>query len=195
MIERINLLPAKHRGQPAIGRETRWFLLALALVVALLAGLTACEGVRRGTLQRRRTELINTRDRLLGELQIATAVVGRMQSLANEKAAMQARLESLGALQEGRRSWSELLVRISRVTPEGLWLTSLGSDLKGEGGPTALGLRFQGQALSHERVSELLAALERDPSFQEVLLVSTTKGTFEDREVVDFTLSCQVRVL
>lgn len=195
MIERINLLPARQRDRSAAGSEARWFLLALALAMALLVVMGTWEVVHRNALERRRGELLEARDRVQAEIQLASAAMGRINSLAGEKAALQARLEALGSVQRDRRSWSELLVRISRITPEGLWLTTLGSDQLGEGAQAALGLRFQGRALSHERISELLGALERDPSFQEVLLISTARGTYLERDVVDFTLSCRVRAL
>lgn len=193
MIERINLLPSKQHGRPATGSETRWFFLALAVAAVLVAALGTREILRRGTLEKRRNELVGERDRLLAEQQSATAAVGRRQTLTGEKAALQARLDALAALQQGRRPWSELLVRISRLMPEGLWLTSLGSTVQGDGAQSALGLRFQGKAVSHDRVSELLGALEQDQVFQGVELTSTAKGTYLDREVVDFNISCRVR--
>jgi Tfp pilus assembly protein PilN len=193
MIDRINLLPSQQRNRAAAGAESGWFLLALGLAVAVLAVLGAREIALRGTLEQRRGEIIDERDRLTVEQQTATAAVGRLQSLAAEKAALQGRLDALAALQQGRRSWSELLVRIGQLTPEGLWLTAVESVVQGGGGQPPLVLRFQGKALSHDRVSELIGTLERDQDFQGVELISTAKGTYLDREVVDFNLTCQVR--
>jgi len=194
MIDRINLLPSHQRDRAATGAEIGWFLLALGLAVAVPAILGTWEILRRDTLEKRRNEIVNDRGRLTVEQQTANAALGRLTALANEKAALQARLDALAALQQGRRSWSELLVRISRLTPEGLWLTTLESDEQGGGGQTPLVLHFQGKALTHERISELLGTLERDPEFQDVVLISTAKGQHLDREVVDFNLSCQARV-
>lgn len=193
MIDRINLLPSQHRHRVAAESENAWFLLALALVVVVLAMLGAWEIVQRGTVEKRRNEIVNDRDRLTAEFQTATIAAGRLRSLTEEKAALQARLDALAALQQGRRLWSELLIRIGRLTPEGLWLTAVATAGPGVGGQTPLVLNFQGKALSHERISELLGTLERDQEFQDVILISTTKGTYLDREVVDFNLSCQVK--
>lgn len=193
MIDRINLLPSQQRSRTATGAESVWFLLALGLAVAALAMLGAREIVQRGRLEKLRNEIVNDRDRLTVEQQTAAAAVGRLTSLANEKAALQARLDTLAALQQGRRLWSELLVRISQLTPEGLWLTAVESGAQGGGAQTPLALIFRGKAISHARISELLGTLERDQDFQQVELISTVKGTYLDREVVDFNLSCQVR--
>lgn len=193
MIDRINLLPSQQRNRTAAGSEIGWFLLALGLAAAVLAVLGTREILQRGTLEKRRVELIGDRDRLTAEQQTATTAVGRLTSLAEEKAALQSRLDALAALQQGRRSWSELLVRISRLTPEGLWLTAIESVVEAGGGQSPLVLQFQGKAISHGRISELLGTLERDQVFQEVALISTAKGTYLDREIVDFSLSCQLR--
>ena len=193
MIDRINLLPSRKSDRGAAGPEIRWFLLALGLAVAVIAGLGAKEIVQRGTLERRRNDITNERDRLTVEQLAASTAVGRLTALTDQKAALQARLDALAAVQQGRRSWSELLVRISRLTPDGLWFTAVESIVAGAGGKVPLVLRFQGKALSHERISELLGTLERDQDFQQVELISTGKGTYLGREVVDFNLSCQVR--
>lgn len=193
MIERINLLPSKQHGRSASAAEVRWFLVALAIAAVLIAVLGTREILRRGALERRRDELIGERNRLLAKQQIATAAVGRLQTLVGEKTALQARLDALAAIQQGRKSWAELLVRISRLTPDGLWLVSLNSARQGDGASGTIGLRFQGKALAHDRVSELLGSLERDQVFQEVELISTAKGTYLDREVVDFNLSCRIK--
>lgn len=192
MIDRINLLPSRNRSRGTVGPEFHWFLLALGLALAMLAVLGAREIVRSGTLEKRLSEIVNDRDRLMAEQNAASSIVGRLKALADEKAALQARLDALAALQQGRRSWSELLARISRLTPEGLWLTAVKSIVADNGGPAPLVLRFQGKALSHERISELLGTLERDHDFQQIELISTAKGTYLDREVVDFTLTCRL---
>jgi type IV pilus assembly protein PilN len=191
MIERINLLPA--RQQRGTARTGGWLPLAVGLAVAVLAVLGVREIVLRGSLERRRAEIAGERDRLTAEQQSAAAALGRVRALADEKAALQARLDALAALQQGRRSWSELLVRIGQLTPEGLWLTAIESVVRGAGDPAAPVLQLQGKAFSHERISELLGTLEQDRDFTDVELISTAKGAYLDREVVDFKLSCRVR--
>lgn len=193
MIDRINLLPSRNRVRGISGSESRWFLLALGLALAVLAGMGAREIVQSGTLEKRLEEISNDRDRLVSEQNSASTAVGRLSALADEKAALQARLDALAAVQQGRRSWSELLVRISRLTPQGLWLTAVKSIVADGDGQLPVVLRIEGKALSHERISELLGTLERDSDFQQLELISTEKGTYLDREVVDFTLSCKVR--
>jgi Tfp pilus assembly protein PilN len=193
VIERINLLPPHRRPRPAAGSEIAWFLLGLGMVAALLAFAWGREVIRHAALEKRRNEIVLDRDRLLVQQQTAAAASGRLQSLAAEQRALQVRLDALDALQSGRRSWFELLLRISRVTPEGLWLTAVESVAPAGEEASSLALRFQGKALSHERISELLGTLERDPDFLAVELISTAKGAYLDREVVDFTLSSQVR--
>jgi Tfp pilus assembly protein PilN len=191
MIERINLLPARQRRGSA--RAGGWLPLAAGLAVAALAVLSVREIVLRNALERRRTEIAGERERLTAEQQGAAAALGRVRALADEKAALQARLDALAALQQGRRSWSELLVRIGQLTPEGLWFTAIESVGRGAGGPSPLVLQFQGKAFTHERISELLGTLEQDRDFTDVELVSTAKGAYLDREVVDFKLTSQVR--
>lgn len=193
MIDRINLLPSQQRHRAAAGAEIGWFLLALGLAVVVLAVLGVREILQHRTLEKRRTEIVGDRDRLTAEMQTASAALGRLTSLTDERALLQARLDALSALQQGRRSWSGLLVRISRITPDGLWLTALESSDPGGGVQTPLVLTFQGKALSHKLISELLGTFESVQEFQDVVLISTAKGTYLDREVVDFNLSCQVK--
>lgn len=192
MIDRINLLPSQQRTRAAAGPEVGWFLLVLGLVAAVVAVSGGWEFAQRGALEKRRNEMVSERDRLTVEQQAASAVVGRLQALTAEQAALQARLDTLAALQQGRRSWSELLVRVGRIIPDGLWLTALESVPPGAGAQTPLVLRFQGKALTHARLSELIGTLERDQEFQGVELASTAKGTYLDREVVDFDISFEV---
>jgi Tfp pilus assembly protein PilN len=68
-----------------------------------------------------------------------------------------------GALLKERVAWSGVLVEVSKVVPEGVWITGLENN-------ATQGVRFDGFAVSYQKVTDLMSALEASPMFQDVLL-------------------------
>lgn len=67
------------------------------------------------------------------------------------------------AILKERIAWSKVLVEVSRVVPEGVWITGLENNI-------AQGVRFDGFALSYQKVTDLMSLLEASSLFQDVLL-------------------------
>jgi Tfp pilus assembly protein PilN len=87
------------------------------------------------------------------------------------------------ALLKERVMWSRILVEVSRVVPEGVWITGL------ENNP-AQGVRFDGFAVSYQKLTELMSSLEASPLFQDVLLDFSRQNT---ERKVDFSIHTRLK--
>lgn len=191
MIERINLLPPEQRAGIGLPVELRWFALIFLLLCAGLAAVTVYESRSVRKLAVRKADLDATRRHLEGEIARFGAALERRRGIAAEQEILRLRLRSLELLEDERYRWSEVLSQISRLVPKGSWLTGFGSYPQAGESRLSRRLKFQGKALSHALVSDLLAALEGSPGFRDFELLSVKKGFFMDREVVDFELTCR----
>lgn len=193
MIERINLLPREQARRRGGGAGSRRFAVVAAVLLALLLAWGAVEEVVRRSLAGERGALAAQLATVEAQSRQLDADLARVRSLSSERSRLQSRIATLSRLQEGERSWTELLLALSWLVPEETWLDSLQSLDPQGGGEGALGLRLQGRALSDHRVPELLGALEEAEEFQETTLVSTRRGRLRGRDVVEFDITCSIR--
>lgn len=119
------------------------------------------------------------------------AILQQRQQLEQQMAAL-----APGTLPRGERSslteemilkeriaWSRVLVEVSRVVPEGVWITGFENNA-GEG------VRFDGFAVSYQKVTDLMASLETSRMFQDVLLDFSRQNT---ERKVDFSINTRLK--
>ncbi len=84
--------------------------------------------------------------------------------------------------------WSKVLMEVSRIVPEGAWMTTFDHNTTG-------GIRFDGFAVSQQKVTDLIASLEQSPLFQDVTLdfsrQNSTEGATEN--MIDFSIQTRLR--
>lgn len=179
MKEHINLfqpdiLEGKPAGGPPRGRWLAIFFLALLLT---LVGFYA-QGVReRGALAKEVEAMIRQRDQLHRQL----AALASDSFSMNKNVIADSGLQSI--LKE-RIPWSRVLREVSLVAPDGVWMTQFETD------PTQ-GVRFEGFAMSYQKVTDLISALESSKIFQDVLLDFSRQNQSERR--IDFSIHAHVR--
>ena len=176
----INLLPHREAA-----RKRRREMFYVTLVLSALAGVLIAGGVyawyaaQISEQQGKNLVLSNEIKRLEGQIKdIAT--------LQAEIAALRARQQAVEDLQADRNMPVHLLNELVRLTPDGVYLTSL----KQENQTISLG----GVAQSNERVSELLRNLGNSshwlsrPELVEITATTITLSPRDQRRVSNFTM-------
>lgn len=136
---RVNLLPAEVRSQRrslrATGRIRRGSLIALLL----LGGLY---GIRTFEVLRLKSDLEEVR----AEKSAIQAEIDSLADIADAQTAVLSGIELERGLWRGEVSWSDLLLRVSRVVPPTFSLTSLSAQATGLEGSTIGGVTFAATA-------------------------------------------------
>ena len=177
MKEHINLFQPdvlEDRG-PGGGPQGRWRLVLFLALVFLLIGLYAQDTRKRTALAKEVAAMLRQRDQLRQQLASLTT------SSTSEKGVVDPAFESI--LKE-RVLWSHVLREVSLVAPEGVWMTRLETD------PTQ-GVRFEGFAMSYQKVTELISVLEGSRVFQDVLLDFSRENQNEKR--IEFSVHSHLR--
>lgn len=117
------------------------------------------------------------------------AILQQRQQLQQQMAALvpttptEVRAQPAGALLKDRVAWSRVLVEVSRLVPEGVWITGLENNV-------AQGVRFDGFAVSYQKVTEMISSLEASALFQDVMFDFSRQNT-ERR--VDFSIHTRLK--
>jgi Tfp pilus assembly protein PilN len=212
----VNLLPKDaqpHTGWRSVrvfervaGGRTLLVLAAALLAAAALAyvtvsflGASGAVRERQQTLDKLDTELATARQRLPSTPAVEPALVGE-------------RAQRIGALNSAltrRVAWDRMLRQLSLVIPSDVWLTSLDAvtpQAPGAQGtaptPSAPGTSaacgapgtvcLSGYAYAQEGVARLLGRLAIVPSFENVLLQSSTRVTLGTRAVFQFAVRADI---
>lgn len=124
-----------------------------------------------------------------------------VDSILQQREQLQQQMASLGVLPEEksggaghpptveeilkeRIAWSRVLVEVSRVVPEGVWITAFENSAE-------KGVRLDGFALSYPKVTDLMSSLEASPLFKDVLLDFSRQNSGERR--VDFSVHTRLK--
>lgn len=180
----INLLPHREAARRQ-RRESFYLMLGAALAAGLLlaGGLYLWE-VGQAARQEARNLLLRS------EIAQLDKQIKDIASLQSEIAALRARQQAVENLQADRNIPIHLLNELTRLLPEGIYLTSLKQD-----GQTVL---LTGVAQSNERVSELLRNLSHEsgwlsrPELGEIVASTITLAPREQRRVANFTMRVTV---
>jgi type IV pilus assembly protein PilN len=180
----INLLPHREAARRQ-RRESFYLMLGAALAAGLLlAGGLYLWGLGQAARQEARNLLL--RD----EISRLEKQIKDIASLQSEIAALRARQQAVENLQADRNIPVHLLNELTRLLPEGIYLTGLKQD-----GQSVL---LTGVAQSNERVSELLRSLSHDsgwlsrPELGEIVASTITLAPREQRRVANFTVRVTV---
>lgn len=136
-------------------RKKEWIVASVG-VFFLLVVLFYVRDEKKQILLKREVDAIMQQRQELKQQMAALASA----TLAGEEAQ---RFLTEEAILKERVAWSSVLVEVSRVVPEGVWITGFENN-------AAQGVRFDGFAASYQKVTDLMASLETSPLFQDVLL-------------------------
>lgn len=109
------------------------------------------------------------------------------------RSAQSARLSALSGALARRVSWDRVLRQFSQVLPSDVWLTSLSASAPGAATTTGGGFVLHGFSYSHESVARLLARLSVVPTLTNVRLQNSVKTNTNGRDIVEFSVSADVR--
>ncbi len=158
MKEHINLfqpelLEGAAKAKPL--RKKQWIGASVGMLFLLLVVFYVQDEKKQILLKREVDAILQQRQQLEQQMAALTQV-----TLPGEEAQ---RFLTEEAILKERVAWSRVLVEVSRVVPEGVWITGLEND-------ATQGVRFDGFAASYQKVTDLMASLEVSPLFQDVLL-------------------------
>jgi Tfp pilus assembly protein PilN len=122
------------------------------------------------------------------ERNVDTLRVAQARSTAQQGSA-QARVAAFATASGARMNWDDLLDDISRVLPDGSWLSSLNAQA-GTTAPTAF--TVSGVAFTPEIVAQVMDRLERVPALSNVTLQSSARTMAGSSQAYQFTMSANV---
>ncbi len=181
----INLLP--YREERRKRRKAAFFA---GLGVAALAGAGVVGAVFL-LLQLLTTEQQAHNQYIQSEISRLEAQIKDIADLKTEIESLKSRQRAVEDLQTDRNTPVQLLNDVARLTPEGIYLTSIRQDNKV--------VTISGIAQTNERVSELLRNVSRSsewlekPDLIEVKLAGVTANTRDQRRLLDFQMKVSIK--
>lgn len=173
---RVNLLPpeirAERRSTRAVGRIREASLIGLLLIGGLY-------GIRTFEVYGLRADLEAVRAQQ-AEVQ---ASVEALADVASSLSAVQAGQQLERSLWSGEVSWSELLLKVSRVVPPGFTLTSLNAQASGGAGATIGTVTFSATATNTAEPRVWLQRLASEEGWANPWLGSVAAGAGGDATV------------
>lgn len=174
---RINLLPVK-AVQKKEALQGQLAVLALTTIVVIAIAYTLYSTVASKIEEEQR--LIAEKEAELIQLRRVTNEVNRFKQLQKE---LQAKLDVLDKLKEGKTGPVHLLDELSLAVPEKLWLTTFSES----GGNVTL----QGIGFNEATVAAFLRDLESSPYYRNVELTITTQVSQGGVKMQKFDVICQ----
>ena len=203
----VNLLPKddRRRGGPNIPPALA--ATAIGGFTVVMAALALLFVTAHGTVKSRRLELEQKKQELAAIPVPAQNQVAQQDALVADK---KARVTALNAALSRRVAWDRVLREFALVLPDDVWLENLtaaaptaatatiatlaapssntGSLAAGEQGFT-----IEGYTYSHDAVARLLTRLAVIPDLEQVQLVTSEQAKVNDRPIVHFKISANVR--
>ena len=193
----VNLLPEQSRpgALPTLLTTTSVLAGGAALLTAVLLFVGVSFVQSHGKASDRRDTLAKL------ERKVDTLRVAQARSAAQQGSA-QARVAAFTTASGARMNWDDLLDDISRVLPDGSWLSSLNAQA-GTTAPAAAGqtpatstaptaFTVSGLAFTPEIVAQVMDRLERVPALSDVTLQSSARTTAGSSQAYQFTMSANV---
>ncbi|HYX77219.1 MAG TPA: PilN domain-containing protein [Gaiellaceae bacterium] len=203
----VNLLPKddRRRGGPNIPPALA--ATAIGGFTVVMAALALLFVTAHGTVKSRRLELEQKKQELAAIPVPAQNQLAQQDALVSDK---KARVTALNAALSRRVAWDRVLREFALVLPDDVWLENLtaaaptaatattatlaapssntGSLAAGEQGFT-----IEGYTYSHDAVARLLTRLAVIPDLEQVQLVTSEQAKVNDRPIVHFKISANVR--
>lgn len=179
---RINLLPREERASaptiklPQLGAMAPLGILGAVLLI--VAGTAVAERAKVHALKNDVAELQE-------EVRAIQPQVDRVKRLTAQREELEERLGIIQQLDQGRFLSVRVMDDMARQVPRYMWLTSLKQQ-----GPASVML--SGVTFSNLIVAEFMMRLEQSPLFAKVDLIETKKGTIDDRDVMEFTVTANL---
>jgi len=206
-MQAVNLLPKddRRRGGPNIPPALA--ATAIGGFTVVMAALALLFVTAHGTVKSRRLELEQKKQELAAIPVPAQNQLAQQDALVADK---RARVTALNAALSRRVAWDRVLREFALVLPDDVWLenltaaaptpatattatlaapsTNTGSLAAGEQGFT-----IEGYTYSHDAVARLLTRLAVIPDLEQVQLVTSEQAKVNDRPIVHFKISANVR--
>jgi Tfp pilus assembly protein PilN len=196
----VNLLPADARPgrTPIMPSSTSVAVVGAGLLAAVTAFLAVLLVQGHSTVSDKRDKL-----------EALQAQVAQVQAAQARTAAQQgsdrARVAAFAAAASARMPWDNLLDDVSRVLPDGSWISTLNLQTGvPEGVPSGTtptttttvptGFTVSGIALTQDIVALVMRRLELVPALSDVTLQSSTRTTVGTNKAFQFTMSANVRL-
>ncbi len=174
--------PAKP-GAPAVKLPSiklgALYIFGIAVVVIIIALFLIIQTTKMGGLNRNITEL-KTR---LDELKVYVATV---DSLKKREKELMALISPIRELNKNRFLIAHILDEVSARIPEFTWLTMLNV--------SAQDINIKGTTASNLLVADFMNRLEESPYIANVDLTVLEKKTIEKQEMMEFTLTANVKI-
>ncbi len=180
----INLLPLEeqHTKRRAAGAPSKSTIIALAAVAIVLTTIAILSFVQGLQVRALRADI----DTLQAEANQLRPLIQRIDQLTAEREAVRSRMAVIEQLDRDRFIRVRMADELSRRIPDQVWLTSFTED---SGHLTITGVTF-----SNLSVAELIASLEKSVMYENVDLQVSRRGTIDQNEVVNFTITAQRQV-
>jgi Tfp pilus assembly protein PilN len=176
---RINLLSVravKRRGALQLQLQ----VAAAALVLAIGAGGWLWYALGQ-TRQARAREL----EQLQAELKSLEKIVKEVEQFQKQAALLEKKVGVISNLKASQRLPAPWLDEISRHLPEQVWLEAIQENNNG--------LQIRGKSLNgNPAVADFMNNIERSPFFGVAGLVESRSETFQDRQVMSFTITVPI---
>jgi Tfp pilus assembly protein PilN len=206
-VQAVNLLPRddRRRGGPTIPPALA--ATAIGGFTVLTAALALLFVTAHGTVKSRRLELEQTKHELAAIPVPAQNQLAQQDALVADK---NARVTALNAALSRRVAWDRVLREFALVLPDDVWLENLTAAAPTPATATAAtlstpssstgslaaaeqGFTIEGYTYSHDAVARLLTRLAVIPDLEQVQLVTSEQGKVNDRPIVHFKISANVR--
>ncbi len=155
------------------------YIIGIAVVVVIIALFLIIQSSKIGGLNRNITEL-RTR---LDELKVYVATVDSLKKREKELLAL---ISPIRELNQNRFLIAHILDEVSARIPEFTWLTMLNV--------SAQNINIKGTTASNLLVADFMNRLEESPYIANVDLTVLEKKTIEKQEMMEFTLTANVKI-
>jgi Tfp pilus assembly protein PilN len=177
----VNLLPGdqRRRGASGTGNNSSYVLLGVLAVLLAMVGFYVVTSNQVNDRKSQAAEAKSKADSL-------EAQARQLGAFTTFTAIKQTRISSVRSVAGSRFDWERLMREVSRVVPDGMWLTSVDAGVTGVEGGTAAGsdkqasnnpaARFVGCAPRQSEVAKMMVRLRQMHRVDSVDLNESTKG-------------------